>query len=63
MVPLPGDTPPQELAALIGDVAALSVKWQKPLSARLFLIPGKKAGERIEFHDPFLVDSIVMKLD
>ena len=41
VVPLAGDTSVDELAALIRDVAALSTKLHKPLSARLFLIPGK----------------------
>ncbi len=63
VVPLPGDVSADEMARLIRDVAALSVKLHKPLSARLFPIPGKKAGERAEFHDPFLTDSVVMKLD
>jgi uncharacterized protein (UPF0210 family) len=63
VVPLGGDTPASVLAALIRDVAALSTKLHKPLSARLFLIPGKKAGERAEFNNPFLTSSVVMKLD
>jgi hypothetical protein len=63
VVPLAGDTPANELAALIRDVAALSTKLHKPLSARLFLIPGKKAGDRAEFRNPFLTSSVVMKLD
>ncbi len=63
VVPLAGDTPANELAALIRDVAALSTKLHKPLSARLFLIPGKKAGEHAEFDNPFLTGSVVMKLD
>src|SRR5713226_3303085 len=63
VVPLAGDTPANELAALIRDVAALSTKLHKPLSARLFLIPGKKAGDRAEFNNPFLTGSVVMKLD
>lgn len=63
VVPLTGDMPANELAALIRDVAALSTKLHKPLSARLFLIPGKKAGERAEFNNPFLTSSVVMKLD
>src|SRR5713226_5855956 len=63
VVPLAGDTPATELAALIRDVAALSTKLHKPLSARLFLIPGKKAGEHAEFDNPFLTSSVVMKLD
>jgi uncharacterized protein (UPF0210 family) len=63
VVPLAGDTSANELAALIRDVAALSTKLHKPLSARLFPIPGKKAGERAEFNNPFLTTSVVMKLD
>jgi len=63
VVPLPGDTPANDLAALIRDVAALSTKLHKPLSARLFLVPGTKAGDRAEFNNPFLTSSVVMKLD
>ena len=63
VVPLAGDTEANEIAALIRDVAALSAKLHKPLSARLFLIPGKKAGDRAEFSNPFLTSSVVMKLD
>ncbi len=63
VVPLAGDTSVNEIAALIRDVAALSTKLHKPLSARLFLIPGKKAGDRAEFNNPFLTGSVVMKLD
>jgi hypothetical protein len=60
VVPLPGDTPVEVLARIIRDVATLSVKLQKPLSARLFLVPGKAAGEIAHFDDPYLTDSVVM---
>ncbi|HEX3144711.1 MAG TPA: DUF711 family protein [Pyrinomonadaceae bacterium] len=63
VVPLPGDTSVKDLTGLITDVAALSYKLRKPLSARLFLIPGKKAGDRAEFSNPFLTGSVVMKLE
>jgi uncharacterized protein (UPF0210 family) len=63
VVPLPGDSSAGELAALIRDVAAMSIKLHKPLSARLFPIPGKRAGDQAKFDDPFLNDSVVMKLD
>jgi uncharacterized protein (UPF0210 family) len=64
VVPLPGDTTVNELAALIRDVSALSNRLQhKALSARLFLIPGKKAGDHAEFTNPFLTSSVVMKLE
>jgi len=63
VVPLPGDTSVKDLTALITDVAALSYKLRKPLSARLFLIPGKKAGDRAEFSNPFVTSSVVMRLE
>lgn len=60
VVPLPGDTGAEVLAKIILDVAALSAKLHKPLSARLFLIPGKHAGEIARFNDPYLTDSAVL---
>jgi hypothetical protein len=45
---------------IIQDVAALSTRLRKPLSARLFLIPEKAAGEIAHFEDPYLTDSAVM---
>ena len=63
VVPLPGDTPADRLAALIADVAALSTKLRKPLSARLFPVPGKSVGERAHFDDPYLTDCVVMKAE
>lgn len=62
VVPLPGSTSSDRLAGLILDVAALSTKYRKPLSARLFPIPGKEAGEPITFDNPFLTDCVVMRL-
>ena len=62
-MPLPGDTSSDRIHRLLRDVAALSVKLHKPLSARLFLVPGKKAGELARFTDPWLTDSVVMNLD
>ncbi len=62
VVPLPGDTSEDTLAAIIRDVAALSIKWHKPLSARLLPVPGKKAGEMTSFVHPFMVNTRVMQL-
>ncbi|MGH9593009.1 MAG: DUF711 family protein, partial [Bryobacteraceae bacterium] len=42
-VPLPGEVTEQQLASIIADVASLAIKWKKPLTARLFPVPGKKA--------------------
>ena len=63
VVPLPGDTPVEKLAAIIADVAALATKYHKPLSARLFPIPGKQAGEKVSFTNPYLTESVVMAPD
>jgi len=63
VVPVPGDSSTKSLELVIGDVAALSAKYQKPLSARLFPIPGKKEGDSVTFDNPFLTDSVVMRID
>jgi uncharacterized protein (UPF0210 family) len=63
VVPIPGDTPVHSMAAILRDVAAMSSRLRKPLSARLFLVPGKKVGEMARFKDKYLTDSVVMKLD
>jgi uncharacterized protein (UPF0210 family) len=60
VVPIPGDTPVEVVARIVLDVATLSAKLHKPLSARLFLIPGKTAGEVAHFNDPYLADSVVL---
>jgi uncharacterized protein (UPF0210 family) len=61
-IPLPGDTSVQDLARIIGDVATLSVKWNKPLSARLLPVKEKRAGEMTEFTDPFLINALIRPL-
>jgi uncharacterized protein len=61
-IPLPGDITADQLVRILGDVASLSVKWHKPLSARLQPAPGKKPGEMTEFDDPFLVNAKIQPL-
>lgn len=43
-VPIPGDTPPAAISALIRDTAALAFRLNKPLTVRLFPVPGTPAG-------------------
>ncbi len=62
VIPLPGDISNDQLAKILGDVASLSVKWHKPLSARLLPVAGKKAGDQTEFDDPFLVNAKIQPL-
>ena len=59
-VPLPGDITEQQLQAILLDVASLSVRLNKPLTARLMPIPGKKAGQMTSFDFPFFTNSRVM---
>jgi uncharacterized protein len=61
-IPMPGDVTQEQLEAILGDVASLSVKWHKPLSARLQPVAGKKPGEMTEFDDPFLVNAKIQPL-
>ncbi|MGA7553606.1 MAG: DUF711 family protein [Candidatus Acidiferrales bacterium] len=61
-IPMPGDVTQKQLEAILGDVASLSVKWHKPLSARLQPVAGKKPGEMTEFDDPYLVNAKIQPL-
>ena len=62
-VPLPGDTPAEHIVPLLLDLCALALRLDKPLTARLMPIPGKKAGEETHFDFAFFAPSRVMKLD
>ncbi len=61
-IPLPGDISADQLNRIFSDVASLALKWNKPLSARLQPIPGKKSGDRTDFDDPFLFNTTVHPL-
>jgi uncharacterized protein len=58
-IPLPGDCSAETIAHLLLDVATLALRLQKPLSARLFPAPGKRAGERTTFTSPYLTNTVV----
>jgi len=62
-VPIPGDTPAEKIEATLLDMATLAIKLDKPLSARLFPVPGKKAGEMTDFKSPYLVDCKILKIE
>ena len=61
-IPIPGDATMSQIAAILTDVAALSIKLNKPLSVRLFPVPGLKAGEITQFQSPYLTNTAVMQL-
>src|SRR5256884_3197991 len=58
-LPLPGNTEAEAIAGLLLDVATLALRLNKPLSARLFPVPGKLPGERTEFTSPYLTNTLV----
>ncbi|MCD4752842.1 MAG: DUF711 family protein [Anaerolineaceae bacterium] len=62
-VPLSGDVSEEQIASILLDVASLSSRLNKPLTARLMPIPGKRAGEKTTFDFPFFANSCVMSLD
>ena len=59
-VPLPGDIKAETLAGILADVGALSLRLNKPLTARLMPIPGKQAGDDIHFDFAYFADSRVL---
>ncbi len=61
-IPLPGNVPDKKLFALLLDIASLSQKLNKPLSARLMPVPGKKAGEMTDFKFEYFANSRIMQL-
>jgi uncharacterized protein (UPF0210 family) len=61
-IPLPGDVSLDQMERIYADVASLATKWNKPLSARLQPVTGKKAGDWTEFQDPFLFNTTVHAL-
>jgi uncharacterized protein (UPF0210 family) len=63
VVPLAGDASADSMGRLIGDVATLSHRLRKPLSARLFPVPGKTVGETATFNDPLLFACKTLPLD
>jgi uncharacterized protein len=62
-VPIPGDITIEKITAILIDMATLAIKLDKPLSARLFPIPGKKAGEMTAFTSPYLVDCRIFNVE
>lgn len=62
-VPLPGDASAAALVGVLWDVAALSARLGKPLTARLMPLPGKVAGDPTHFDFAFFADGGVLPLE
>jgi len=61
-IPLAGKTSVDQITALLLDLAAISVRLSKPLTARLMPIPGKKAGDEICFDFEYFAAGKIMDL-
>jgi uncharacterized protein (UPF0210 family) len=61
-IPLPGDITAGQIERIIGDVATLSAKLSKPLSARLLPVAGAKPGDMTTFDNPNLVNAVIQPL-
>lgn len=62
-VPIEGSTSPDRLAFVYMDMASLAFRLRKPLSARVWPVIGKKAGDMTEVNNPFFVNSKVLSID
>jgi len=61
-IPLPGDVSPEQLSAQLLDLGALALRHDKPLTARLMPVPGKRAGDEVAFAFDYFAPSRVMAL-
>lgn len=62
-IPLPGDIPAETIARILLDVATLAQRLSKPLSARLFPVPGKSGGESTTFTSPYLTNTVIHNMN
>ena len=58
-LPLPGNVSEDEIARILGEVAWLTYRWNKPLGARLLPAPGKRIGDRTDFSGGILVKTTI----
>lgn len=49
MIPIPGDTDPDTIAAILADEMAIGVMNNKTTAVRIIPVPGKKAGQKAVF--------------
>jgi len=59
-VPLPGDITVDEIEPLLIDIAALSLRLNKPLTARLMPVPNLKSGEMTQFDFDFFKNGKIL---
>ena len=59
-VPIPGDTPVEKIAALMRDTGTMAFRLNKPLTVRVFPVPGLNAGDMTVFESDDLCNCAVL---
>jgi len=59
-VPIPGDTPIEKLSALMRDTGTMAYRLNKPLTVRVFPVPGLRAGDMTVFESDDLCNCAVL---
>ncbi len=59
-VPIPGDTPVDKISALMRDTGTMAYRLNKPLTVRVFPVPGLKAGDMTAFQSDDLCNCAVL---
>ncbi len=61
-VPIPGHTPVEKISALMRDTGTMAFRLGKPLTVRLFPVPGLKAGDMTKFESADLCNCAVLAI-
>jgi len=61
-VPIPGDTPIDKISALMRDTGTMAFRLNKPLTVRLFPVPGLEEGELTNFESDDLCNCAVLSV-
>lgn len=59
-VPIPGNTPSAKIARLMSDTGTMAFRLDKPLTVRLFPVPGLQAGELTQFESDDLCNCAIL---
>jgi hypothetical protein len=59
-VPIPGDTSIEKISALMRDTGTMAFRLNKPLTVRVFPVPGLKAGDLTSFESDDLCNCAVL---
>ncbi|MBW2655810.1 MAG: DUF711 family protein, partial [Deltaproteobacteria bacterium] len=61
-VPIPGNTPIAKITSLMRDTGTMAYRLNKPLTVRLFPVPGLNAGDITSFESDDLCDCAVLNV-